>query len=237
MQNLVGPRSHRHQAVVGDQGGGAALERGDRVGTHVGGPGRGVIGAPDVPAAIHRELVDARRDRLVGDGEHGRPHRMTVNDAADVIERGKAGQVQLHLRGRRPAVGRLQHRAARIDQHEVVELHVAVVDGRRGDDDVAVGAARRDVACGALHQAAAQHVLGRVQHRGLRVLDEFHGPSTSGLTRWAGASPFSSASRSSATICACRASVFQVAPPMCGVSTTFAIPTSGWSAGSHSPAK
>ena len=38
-------------------------------------------------------------------------------------------------------------------------------------------------------------------------------------------------------MCACRASVFHVAPPICGVSTTLDMPTRGWSAGSRSPAK
>ena len=54
---------------------------------------------------------------------------------------------------------------------------------------------------------------------------------------WAGVPSDSSASSPSATISACRASVFHVAPPMCGVSTTLGRPISGWSIGSHSPSK
>src|SRR6185312_7255991 len=185
------------------------------------------------------------RNRLVRNGEHRGPHGMAVNDAADVVERAVAGQMQLHLRGGRAAVLGVHHSAVGVDQHQVVECHVGVVHRRRRDDEVAVLPASRDVACCALDQTAPQHVLGCGQHRVLRAVHVPHvlsrssrpRPSTSGLTIWAGAAPARSTSRSSATICACRASVFHVAPPIWGVRTTLGSATSGWSAGSHSPTK
>ncbi len=108
----------------------------------------------------------------MGDREHGGPYRVTVDDAGDVVERLVAGQVQLHLRRGRSAVGGVHDRAVRVDHHQVVQRHVGVVDRRRGDHQVAVFAAGRDVAGGALDQPAAQHVLGRRQYRGLGVGDE-----------------------------------------------------------------
>ena len=71
----------------------------------------------------------------------------------------------------------------------------------------------------------------------LGVVHESHRASTSGFTMWVGVPSDSSASSPSATICACRTSVFHVAPPICGVSTTLGRPVSGWSTGSHSPSK
>src|SRR5271156_874397 len=96
-------------------------------------------GVPDVATAIDGELVDARRNRRVRDGEDGRVHGVTMDDATDVVERLVTRQVQLHLRRRVPPVFGLQHAAVGVDQHEVVERHLGVVDRRRRDDDVAVG--------------------------------------------------------------------------------------------------
>jgi hypothetical protein len=117
-------------------------------------PDAGVFGAANLAAAVNRELVDRCRNGLAGDGEHGRPHRMAVNHAADVVERVIAGQVQLHLTRRRTTVLGSHDGAIRVDQHEIVKRHVRVVDRRRCDDEVAVLAAGRDVARGSLDQAA-----------------------------------------------------------------------------------
>ena len=62
------------------------------------------------------------------DREHGGPHGMTVDHAADVVECAIARQMQRHLRRRRPALLTGQHAALGVDEDEVVECHVPVVD-------------------------------------------------------------------------------------------------------------
>jgi hypothetical protein len=56
--------------------------------------------SPDVAADVDGELVDARRDVLVGHGEHGGVHRMGVDHRADVVIGAVAGEVQQLLRRR-----------------------------------------------------------------------------------------------------------------------------------------
>src|SRR4029453_7180417 len=75
MQHLVWARTDRDQAVVGDQRRRAALQRLHRVGADVGRARRSILGAPNLPAAVDRELVDGGRDRVGGGGGHGGPHR------------------------------------------------------------------------------------------------------------------------------------------------------------------
>jgi hypothetical protein len=122
--------------------------------------GSGVLGAANVPAAVHRELVDARRNRLMRDSEHGGPHWMAMDHAADVVERLIAREMQLHFRQRESTVISLQHSTIGVDQHQISQRHVLVVDRRRGDDEVAVLPPSRDVSGCSLDQAA-EHVLGR----------------------------------------------------------------------------
>jgi len=76
------------------------------------------------PPQVHRELVDGSGNRLMRDGEHGGPHGMAVDHAADVVERAVAREVQCHLRRRGPAVLGVQHATVRVDDDEVVEHHV-----------------------------------------------------------------------------------------------------------------
>ena len=94
VQRLVGSGCDGDQAVVGDQRRGPALQRLDRVVADIGCTRRGVVRTADLAAAVDGELVDAGRNRLVGDGEHGGPHRMDVDHAADVVECPVAREVQ-----------------------------------------------------------------------------------------------------------------------------------------------
>ncbi len=61
------------------------------------------------------------------DREHGGPHRVTVDHAADVVECAVARQMQFHLRRRAPTVLGGQHITVRVDEDEVVESHIGVV--------------------------------------------------------------------------------------------------------------
>ena len=169
------------------------------------GPAHRVLRDRDLAADVDRELVDARRDRLLGDGEHGGVHRMGVDHRADVVVRLVAGEVQQLLRRR--CLGAVEDVAVEVDDDKVIERHLLVVDRRRGDADGAVVHPRRDVAGGAFDEALGEQLLGGGEHALLHC-------RTSGLRMYSGRSPASRRARSSAIMPLWLASVSYVAPPM-----------------------
>src|ERR687898_817888 len=239
VQHVLRVLPDREQPMVRHEDGGPvgdALR--DLVGELVG-PRRLVVGDLDVAADVHDELLDHGRYRPAREGEHRGVLGVAVHGGVDVVVQAQRREVE-RLLGRRAALA-LEHVAVEIGDDEVVERHLRVVERRRRENGVAVGKARAEVPGRALDQVGVQHLLGDPQDGFFRLLRGqlglAHWESTSGFTRLSGLPPSRSCSRPSAMSVEWFASVSYVAPPMCGVSTTFAIPTSGWSVGRCSPSK
>ena len=239
MEHVLRVLAHGEQPVVRHEHGRPVADAlGDLVGQLVG-AGRLVVGDLDVAADEHHELFDHGRDRLTCQREHRGVPGVAVHRGVDVVVQPQRREVQ-RLLGRGAALT-LEHVAVEVGDDEVVERHLRVVDRRRREDGIAVGEARAEVPGRPLDQVGAQHLLGDPQDGFLRLLRGQLGlrahERTSGFTRLSGLPPPRSCSSPSAMSLEWFASVSYVAPPICGVSTTFGIDWSGWSAGRCSPSK